>query len=77
MVARLPLSSGLPCCRIIIYRPAAAAVASCCRRALRGVVARAQAANDERLLANPYLQLRAMLDLGRIQLHGDSADEPL
>ncbi|KAL4440437.1 hypothetical protein ABPG75_003438 [Micractinium tetrahymenae] len=38
------------------------------RRALRGVVARAQSANDEKLLANPYLQLRAMLDLGRIQL---------
>jgi hypothetical protein len=40
----------------------------CCRRALRGVVARAQSANDERLLANPYLQLRAMLDMGRVQL---------
>ena len=39
-----------------------------CRRALRGVVARAQSANDERLLANPHLQLRGMLDLGRVQL---------
>lgn len=38
------------------------------RRALRGVVARAQGANDENLLANPYLQLRAMLDQGRVQL---------
>lgn len=38
------------------------------RRALRGVVARAQAAADERLLANPYLQLRVMLELGRVQL---------
>ncbi|PSC72009.1 hypothetical protein C2E20_4726 [Micractinium conductrix] len=38
------------------------------RRALRGVVARAQSANDERLLANPHLQLRGMLDLGRVQL---------
>lgn len=40
------------------------------RRALRGVVARAQSANDEKLLANPYLQLRAMLELGRVQLDG-------
>jgi hypothetical protein len=32
------------------------------------VVARAQSANDERLLANPYLQLRAMLDMGRVHL---------
>lgn len=40
------------------------------RRALRGVVARAQSANDEKLLANPYLQLRAMLELGRVQLEG-------
>ena len=32
------------------------------------MVARAQAANDEKLLANPYLQLRAMLDLGKVQL---------
>lgn len=39
-----------------------------CRRALRGVVARAQAANDERLLASPYLQLKAMLGLGSVQL---------
>ncbi|KAL4856367.1 hypothetical protein ACK3TF_003171 [Chlorella vulgaris] len=38
------------------------------RRALRGVVTRAQSANDEKLLSNPYLQLRAMLDLGRVQL---------
>ena len=38
------------------------------RRALRGVVARAQAANDERLLSNPHLQLRAMLEIGRVQL---------
>lgn len=38
------------------------------RRALRGVVARAQSANDEKLLANPYLQLKAMLDLGKVQL---------
>jgi hypothetical protein len=35
---------------------------------LRGVVARAQAANDEKLLSNPYLQLRAMLDQGSVQL---------
>ncbi len=39
-----------------------------CRSALRGVVARAQAANDERLLASPYLQLKAMLGLGSVQL---------
>ena len=39
-----------------------------CRRALRGVVARAQAANDERLLASPYLQLKAMLGLGSVHL---------
>ncbi|PRW39232.1 hypothetical protein C2E21_7090 [Chlorella sorokiniana] len=38
------------------------------RRALRGVVARAQAANDERLLASPYLQLKAMLGLGSVHL---------
>jgi len=28
-----------------------------CRRALRGVVTRAQSANDEKLLANPHLQV--------------------
>lgn len=32
------------------------------------MVARAQSANDEKLLANPYLQLRAMLDQGSVQL---------
>lgn len=70
------LEVGLPC---LLAAPAACqnppqppdpppSLLSCHRRALRGVVARAQSANDERLLANPYLQLRAMLDMGRVHL---------
>ncbi len=38
------------------------------RRALRQVAARAQQANDERLLCNPYLQVKAMLEQQLVDL---------
>lgn len=39
-----------------------------CRHALRQVILRAQQSNDERLLSNPYLQIRAMLESGMLEL---------
>ncbi|GAB4814014.1 hypothetical protein N2152v2_001060 [Parachlorella kessleri] len=39
------------------------------RRALRQVILRAQQSNDERLLANPYLQVKAMMDGGLLGPH--------
>eukprot|EP00887_Chlorella_sp_A99_P002375 scaffold10.g2375.t1 len=46
------------------------------RRGLRAVVKRAQQANDEKLLQNPYLQVRAMLDLREIDLQKDLQRQP-
>lgn len=45
----------------------ACAVLRChCRRALRQIISRAQQTDDERLLSNPYLQVKAMLDSGLV-----------
>lgn len=55
-------ASGFVLRLLMARRPAAY------RRALRAVVARAQQANDERLLSSPALQVQTMLDLALVDL---------